>query len=143
MGLTTWTDAPRGKIQRFDVVVAKNYLNEKELSDMSRIVNAYLDLAELRASDKVPMTMDDWAEQFDGILKLTKREILDNAGAISAKIAQDHALSEFEKYRVRQDALYRNDFDQFILEVAVEPGSGSLPEGGKDGQNEGDESGEA
>lgn len=143
MGLTTWTDAPRGKIQRFDVVVAKNYLSEKELSDMSRIVNAYLDMAELRASDKIPMTMEDWAEQFDGILRLTKREILDNAGSISARIAQDHALSEFEKYRVKQDALYQNDFDQFILEVAVEPGPDGLLEGDAGGQSEGGKGGEA
>lgn len=110
---------------------------------MSRIVNAYLDLAELRASDKIPMTMEDWAEQFDGILRLTKREILDNAGSISARISQDHALSEFEKYRVKQDALYQNDFDQFILEVAVEPGPDGLLEGDAGGQSEGGKGGEA
>mgnify|MGYP002673134464 CR=1 FL=1 len=76
MGLTTWKDAPNGKIQRFDVVIAKNYLTKEELSSMARIVNAYLDLAELRAEEEVPMTMEDWAEQFEGILRLSKKEIL-------------------------------------------------------------------
>lgn len=96
MGLTTWKDAPDGKIQRFDVVIAKNYLTKEELSSMARIVNAYLDLAELRAEEEVPMTMEDWAEQFEGILRLSKKEILTNAGSISAKIAEEHALTEFE-----------------------------------------------
>ena len=105
MGLQTWKDSPNGKIQRFDVVVAKNYLTEDELSAMARIVNAYLDLAELRAEEQIPMTMEDWAEQFEGILQLSKKEILTHAGTISAKIAEQHALSEFEKYRVRQDHL--------------------------------------
>ena len=97
MGLTTWKDAPNGKIQKFDVVVAKNYLTREELSAMARIVNAYLDLAELRAEEEVPMTMEDWAEQFEGVLRLSRKEILTNAGSISAKIAEQHALSEFEK----------------------------------------------
>ena len=117
MGLTTWKDAPDGKIQRFDVVVAKNYLTKDELASMSRIVNAYLDLAELRAEEEVPMTMEDWAEQFEGILRLSKKEILTNAGSISAKIAEEHALTEFEKYRVKQDKLYKSDFDLLIDEV--------------------------
>ena len=88
MGLTTWKDAPNGKIQRFDVVVAKNYLTKEELSAMARIVNAYLDLAELRAEEEMPMTMEDWAEQFEGVLRLSRKEILTDAGTISAKIAQ-------------------------------------------------------
>lgn len=88
MGLTTWKDAPDGKIQRFDVVVAKNYLTKDELSAMARIVNAYLDLAELRAEEEVPMTMEDWAEQFEGVLRLSRKEILEDAGTISSKIAQ-------------------------------------------------------
>lgn len=117
MGLTTWKDAPDGKIQRFDVVIAKNYLTKDELSAMARIVNAYLDLAELRAEEEVPMTMEDWAEQFEGILRLSRKEILTDAGTISAKIAQQHALSEFEKYRVRQDRLYQSDFDRMLLEA--------------------------
>lgn len=115
MGLTTWKDAPDGKIQRFDVVIAKNYLTKEELSSMARIVNAYLDLAELRAEEEVPMTMEDWAEQFEGILRLSKKEILTNAGSISAKIAEEHALTEFEKYRVKQDKLYQSDFDIILI----------------------------
>ena len=115
MGLTTWKDAPDGKIQRFDVVIAKNYLTKEEISSMARIVNAYLDLAELRAEEEVPMTMEDWAEQFEGILRLSKKEILTNAGSISAKIAEEHALTEFEKYRVKQDKLYQSDFDKILI----------------------------
>ena len=114
MGLTTWKDAPDGKIQRFDVIIAKNYLTREELSAMARIVSAYLDLAELRAEGEVPMTMEDWAEQFEGILRLSKKEILTNAGTISAKIAEQHALSEFEKFRIRQDRLYQSDFDRML-----------------------------
>ena len=120
MGLQTWKDSPNGKIQRFDVVVAKNYLTEDELSAMARIVNAYLDLAELRAEEQIPMTMEDWAEQFEGILRLSKKEILTHAGTISAKIAEQHALSEFEKYRIRQDQLYQSDFDRVLLEMEEE-----------------------
>ena len=124
MGLTTWKDAPNGKIQKFDVVIAKNYLTQQELSAMSRIVNAYLDLAELRAEEQVPMTMEDWAEQFEGVLRLSRKEILTNAGSISAKIAEQHALNEFEKYRIVQDRLYQSDFDRILLEEAA----ASLPE---------------
>ena len=116
MGLTTWKDAPKGKIQKFDVVVAKNYLTEQEISAMARIVNAYLDLAELRAEEQVPMTMEDWAHQFEDMLRLSRKEILTHAGTISAKIAEQHALSEFEKYRVKQDQLYQSDFDRVLLE---------------------------
>ena len=119
MGLTTWKDAPNGKIQKFDVVIAKNYLTQEELSAMARIVNAYLDLAELRAEEQVPMTMEDWAEQFEGVLRLSRKEILTNAGSISAKIAEQHALSEFEKYRIVQDRLYQSDFDRILLEGAA------------------------
>lgn len=115
MGLTTWKDAPNGKIQKFDVVVAKNYLTEEELSAMGRIVNAYLDLAELRATEQIPMTMEDWAEQFEGVLRLSRREILTHAGTISAAVAQQHAICEFEKFRVRQDQLYQSDFDRILL----------------------------
>ena len=117
MGLTTWKDAPNGKIQKYDVVIAKNYLTQEELSAMTRIVNAYLDLAELRAEEQVPMTMEDWAEQFEGVLRLSRKEILTNAGSISAKIAEQHALSEFEKYRIVQDQLYQSDFDRILLEA--------------------------
>ena len=120
MGLTTWKDAPNGNIQKFDVVIAKNYLTQKELSAMARIVNAYLDLAELRAEEQVPMTMEDWAEQFEGVLRLSRKEILTNAGSISAKIAEQHALSEFEKYRIVQDRLYQSDFDRILLKDAAQ-----------------------
>ena len=137
MGLTSWKDAPNGKIQKFDVVIAKNYLTQQELSAMSRIVNAYLDLAELRAEEQVPMTMEDWAEQFEGVLRLSRKEILTNAGSISAKIAEQHALNEFEKYRIVQDQLYQSDFDRILLEEAAP----SLPETieteiGKDGEDD-------
>ena len=124
MGLTSWKDAPNGKIQKFDVVIAKNYLTQEELSAMARIVNAYLDLAELRAEEQVPMTMEDWAEQFEGVLRLSRKEILTNAGSISAKIAEQHAMNEFEKYRIVQDRLYQSDFDRILLEEAAQ----SLPE---------------
>lgn len=124
MGLTTWKDAPDGKIQQFDVIVAKNYLTEKELTAMSRIVNAYLDLAENMALDNVPMTMEDWAQQFEGILRLSKKEILTNAGKISKDVAKRHALSEFEKYRVKQDRLFESDFDRFMMEQNDSEGGG-------------------
>lgn len=124
MGLTTWKDAPEGKIQKFDVLVAKNYLTHEELSAMTRIVSAYLDLAELRATQQVPMTMQDWAEQFEGMLRLNRMEILTNAGKISMEIAQKHALTEFEKFRIKQDAQYISDFDRVLLSAPAE-----LPEG--------------
>lgn len=137
MGLTSWKDAPNGKIQKFDVVIAKNYLTQEELSAMAKIVNAYLDLAELRAEEQVPMTMEDWAEQFEGVLRLSRKEILTNAGSISAKIAEQHALNEFEKYRIVQDRLYQSDFDRILLEETAQ----SLPEAiekgtGKDGEDD-------
>jgi len=137
MGLTTWKDAPGGKIQKFDVVMAKNYLTQEELSAMARIVNAYLDLAELRAEEEVPMTMEDWAEQFEGVLRLSRKEILAHAGSISVKIAEQHALTEFEKYRVRQDRLYQSDFDRMLLEEAA-PGlpAATETETEKDGESE-------
>lgn len=116
MGLTTWKDAPKGKIQKFDVVIAKNYLSETELTAMSRIVNAYLDLAEMRAEEQIPMTMEDWGKQFEGLLRLSQKEILTNAGTISAEIAKQHAEAEFEKYRIKQDELFESDFDRFLLE---------------------------
>lgn len=95
-------------------------MTEDELSAMAKIVNAYLDLAELRAEEQVPMTMEDWAEQFEGILRLSRKDILTHAGTISSKIAEQHALSEFEKYRVRQDQLYQSDFDRMLLKMQEE-----------------------
>jgi hypothetical protein len=114
MGLTTWDENPAGKIQRYDVVVAKNYLNEDEMRSLEAIVSAYLDLAENRARQHIPMTMEDWVRYLDRILQADDRELLTNAGSISAEIAQEHALTEFEKYRVLQDRLFENDFDRHL-----------------------------
>jgi hypothetical protein len=113
MGLTTWAKAPGGKILKSDVVVAKNYLTEAELADLGRIVNAYLDLAESRAKRRVPMTMEDWAKRLDIFLSADERNVLQDAGRISAEIAREHAEGEFEKYRVIQDRLFQSDFDTF------------------------------
>jgi len=112
MGLTTWEDAPDGKIQRYDVSVAKNYLSRDELSSLERIVSAYLDLAEDRARRHIPMTMEDWAKRLDIFLQADDREVLTDAGRISAQIAKEHAESEFEKYRIIQDKLFESDFDK-------------------------------
>ncbi len=117
MGLTSWENAPEGKILRTDVVVAKNYLSHEELKSLGRIVNAYLDLAEERARRKIPMTMEDWAVRLDLFLEFDEREILQDAGKITAKLAKEHALSEFEKYRITQDRLYESDFDKAIKEL--------------------------
>ena len=114
MGLTSWRDAPDGKILKSDVVIAKNYLSEKELFSLRRIVSAYLDLAENMAMDNIPMTMEDWSERLDRFLLAADRDILDNPGKISMEIATKHALTQFEKYRVIQDKLYKNDFDKLL-----------------------------
>ena len=115
MGLTTWEEAPHGKIYKHDVTVAKNYLNAEEMKSLELIVSAYLDLAERRAMQRVPMTMEDWAKHLDLILQADGNELLTNAGSISAQIAEQHALSEFEKYRIVQDRLFQSDFDQFEM----------------------------
>ena len=115
MGLTSWKDAPDGKIMKSDVSVAKNYLSEGELQSLERIVSAYLDLAEDRAQRHIPMTMEDWAKRLDIFLKADDREVLHNSGKITAEIAKQHAESEFEKYRIIQDRLYESDFDRFII----------------------------
>ncbi|MDR1247568.1 MAG: virulence RhuM family protein [Clostridiales Family XIII bacterium] len=117
MGLTTWSDAPEGKIQRSDVIIAKNYLTETEMQSLELIVSAYLDLAERRALSHVPMTMEDWAKHLDLILQADGNELLTNAGKISAQIAEQHALTEFEKYRVIQDKLFESDYDRFIAQL--------------------------
>ena len=114
MGLTTWKEAPDGKIMKTDVSVAKNYLSEDELYSLERIVSAYLDLAEDRARRHVPMTMEDWAKRLDIFLTAADRAILTDAGHITAEIAKAHAECEFEKYRVIQDGLYESDFDRFL-----------------------------
>ncbi|MDD2383123.1 MAG: virulence RhuM family protein [Sulfurospirillaceae bacterium] len=117
MGLTSWENAPSGKVLKSDVTVAKNYLSKEELDSLGRIVNAFLDLAESRAKRNIPMSMDDWAKRLDAFLEFDDREILHDAGQITKKIADEKALSEFEKYRVVQDRLFRSDFDKLLLEV--------------------------
>ena len=124
MGLTTWKDAPTGKIQKFDVVVAKNYLTENEMAQLQRLVSAYLDVAEDMALRQIPMTMQDWETRLNRFIAATDREILQDAGKVTAEIAQAHAESEFEKYRIVQDRLFESDFDQVIKEL---PGKGGNP----------------
>lgn len=114
MGLTTWKDAPAGKVQKFDVSVAKNYLTQPEMAQLSRLVNAYLDIAEDMAQRQIPMTMADWEERLNRFIAATDREILQDAGKVTAEIAKAHAESEFEKYRIVQDRLFASDFDQFL-----------------------------
>lgn len=114
MGLTTWEGSPTGKIHKYDVTVAKNYLTEEELQTLGRIVSAYLDLAEVQAMRHIPMTMEDWEKRLNGFLSLMDREVLANAGRISAELAKARAESEWEKYRIVQDRLYTSDFDRFL-----------------------------
>ena len=114
MGLTTWEDAPKGKIYPFDVVVAKNYLTEEEMAQLQRLVSAYLDMAEDMALRHIPMTMNDWEVRLNRFLEFADREVLQDAGKITAEIAHTHALAEFEKYRITQDRLFESDFDKFI-----------------------------
>jgi len=114
MGLTTWKDAPKGKIQKFDVGVAKNYLSENEMQQLQRLVSAYLDIAEDMALRQIPMTMEDWESRLNKFIAATDREILQNAGKVTAEIAKAHAESEFEKYRIIQDSLFESDFDRLL-----------------------------
>ena len=113
MGLTTWENAPNGKIVRTDVSVAKNYLREKELDEMGRMVNAFLDMAESMAKRHIPMTMEDWAKRIDKFINLVDGPILQDSGKVSAEYAKEFAESEFEKYRIIQDRLFQSDFDRF------------------------------
>lgn len=117
MGLTNWKKSPNGKITVSDVVIAKNYLTEKELKSLERIVTMYLDYAEDQAERHIPMTIEDWKEKLDVFLKFNEREILNNPGRISHKMAESFALSEFEKYRVIQDKMFESDFDKFMIET--------------------------
>ena len=112
MGLTTWTDAPHGKIQKFDVSVAKNYLTEFEMSQLQRLVSAYLDIAEDMALRHIPMTMQDWETRLNGFIQAIDRSVLQDAGKVTAEIAKAHAEAEFEKYRIVQDRLFESDFDK-------------------------------
>lgn len=117
MGLTSWENAPDGKIIKSDVSIAKNYLTESELSFLERIVSLYLDYAELQAERHIPMSMEDWAKRLDGFLEFNGTEILTGAGKISAEQAKLHAETELEKYRIIQDRLFISDFDRYMLEL--------------------------
>ena len=117
MGLTAWKDAPKGKIQKFDVSIANNYLTDHEIAQLQRLVNAYLDIAEDMAERQIPMTMADWEERLNRFIAATDRDILQDAGKVSAEIAKAHAISEFEKYRIVQDRLYESDFDKAIKAI--------------------------
>ena len=117
MGLTTWKDAPDGKIQRSDVVVAKNYLSEFELGQLNRMVTAYLDFAENMAKRKIPLTMEDWEKRLNSFIEMFEYGLLQDAGKVSNEIAKLHAETEFEKYRVIQDKLFMSDFDKYMSEL--------------------------
>ena len=120
MGLTTWQDAPDGKIKKSDVTVAKNYLTEFELGQLNRMVTAYLDFAENMAQRKIPLTMHDWETRLNGFIDMFEYGLLKDAGKVSAEIAKLHAETEFEKYRVIQDKLFLSDYDRFVLEMGIE-----------------------
>ncbi len=128
MGLTSWEGAPQGKIHKYDASIAKNYLTGFELEQMQRIVSAYLDMAELHAMRRIPMTMADWEERLGGFLKLWDREILQDAGKVSAEIAKAHAESEFEKYRIVQDRLFESDFDKVVKRIEASRKKGEEPD---------------
>ncbi len=123
MGLTSWENAPDGKIVRTDVAVAKNYLKEVELADMGQLVNGVLELAERMAKRHIPMTMEDWAKQIDTILAAGGNEVLQTTGQVTAEQAKEHAETEFEKYRIIQDRLFQSDFDRFMDALPFEDGS--------------------
>lgn len=116
MGLTTWRNAPKGKILKSDVSVAKNYLSLEEMDSLNRIVTMYLDYAENQAKRKIPMTMDDWANKLNAFLQFNEYEILNNSGKVTAEIAKAFAESEYEKYRIVQDRLFESDFDKLLKE---------------------------
>ena len=119
-----WKKLPNGKIMESDVIIAKNYLSKDEIKDLEGIVSAFLEIAENRARRHIPMTMEDWVNLIDKYLLLDDRDILKDAGKISHEIACDKALTEFEKYRVKQDKLYKSDFDNFLNETRmIENGS--------------------
>ena len=117
MGLTNWKKAPNGKILKSDVVVAKNYLAQNEIKSLNRIVSMYLDYAEDQAERNIPMTMKDWSQKLNAFLQFNERDILQNAGKVTAQIAKEFAISEFEKYKVIQDKSYKSDFDMLLQEL--------------------------
>ena len=114
MGLTTWQDAPNGKIKKSDVVIAKNYLTETEMTQLNRMVSAYLDFAEDMANRHIPLTMADWETRLNKFIEMFEYGLLQDAGKVSTEIAKIHAETEFEKYRVIQDRLFMSDYDRFI-----------------------------
>ena len=120
MGLTTWQDAPEGKIKKSDVTIAKNYLTEFELSQLNRVVTAYLDFAEDMAIRKIPLTMQDWEKRLNSFIEMFQYGLLKDAGKVSTEIAKLHAETEFEKYRIVQDRIFMSDFDKFMLELVDE-----------------------
>ena len=120
MGLITWKNSPNGKIMANDVIIAKNYLTKEELKSLERIVTMYLDYAEDQAERHIPMTMEDWKNKLDVFLQFNQREVLDNPGKVSHKVAEAFALSEFEKYRIIQDKLFESDFDRFLVDMKNE-----------------------
>lgn len=120
MGLTTWRNAPEGKIIKSDVSVAKNYLTEEEMTSLQLIVSAYLDLAENRARRRIPMSMEDWAKRIDIYLQADDLDVLKDAGKITTQIAKEHAETEFEKYRIIQDNIFVSDYDKYLLELEAE-----------------------
>lgn len=120
MGLTTWQDAPDGKIKKSDVTIAKNYLTEFEISQLNRMVTSYLDFAENMALRKIPLTMQDWEQRLNGFIEMFQYGLLKDAGRVTAEIAKLHAETEFEKYRIIQDRIFMSDFDKFMLELENE-----------------------
>ena len=117
MGLTTWTDAPDGKIIKSDVTVAKNYLTDEELKQLNRMVTSYLDFAEDMAERKIPLTMEDWEKRLNSFIEMFEYGLLKDAGKVSTEIAKLHAETEFEKYRIIQDKLFISDYDKYLLEL--------------------------
>lgn len=120
MGLTNWKKAPNGKILKSDVTVAKNYLSQNEIKSLNRIVTMYLDYAEHQAEKQIPMTMKDWSKKLNAFLKFNEHDILQNAGKVTAQIAKEFAVSEFEKYKVIQDKSYKSDFDRLLGELDIQ-----------------------
>jgi len=120
MGLTNWKKAPNGKILKSDVTVAKNYLSQNEIKSLDRIVTMYLDYAEDQAERNIPMTMKDWSQKLNAFLQFNERDILQNAGKVTAQIAKEFAISEFEKYKVIQDKSYKSDFDRLLGEFDIQ-----------------------
>lgn len=120
MGLTNWKKAPAGKILKSDVVIAKNYLSQNEIKSLDRIVTMYLDYAEDQAERNIPMTMKDWSQKLNAFLQFNERDILQNAGKVTAVIAKEFATSEFEKYKVIQDKSYKSDFDRLLGDMEIQ-----------------------